>query len=103
MTEQRLEQTEKVEHMKGPHAIKQMLTGPQKTHPLWVAGHRHVRPNERSLEPLAGTDGDETMMDNHGDDEAGETTAVKAQIQPMKPSDQEVATHKACGHDPCRD
>ena len=35
MTEKRLEQTEKTEHMRGlPHAIKQMLTGPQKKHPF---------------------------------------------------------------------
>ena len=28
-------------------------------------------------EPLTGTDGDETMMDNPGDDDAGTTSAVK--------------------------
>ena len=68
-----------------------------------VAGHRPVRPHERSLEPLTETDGDETMMDNPGDDDAGETSAVQSTIQPMKPSDQEIATHEACGHCPHRD
>ena len=29
------------------------------------------RPQERSLEPLTGTDGNETMVDNPGDDDAG--------------------------------
>ena len=34
MTEQFLEQTEVVEHMRGlPHAIKLVVTGPQKRHP----------------------------------------------------------------------
>ena len=36
-----------------------------------------VRPQERSLEQLIETDGDETLMDNLGDDDAGETSAVK--------------------------
>ena len=45
-----------------------------------VAGHRLVRPHERSLEPFTETDGDETMMDNPGDDDAGETAAVKSKI-----------------------
>ena len=44
---------------------------------FWVAGHSPVRPHERSLEPLTETDGDETMMDNRGDDDAGETSAVQ--------------------------
>ena len=48
---------------------------------FWVAGHRHARPNERSLEPLFETDGDETMLDRHGDDDAGETSAVKSKIE----------------------
>ena len=69
----------------------------------WVAGHRLVRPHERSLERLTETDGDETMMGNPGDDDAGETSAVKSKIQPMKPSDQEIATHEARGHYPYRD
>ena len=74
MTEKRSEQIEKIEHGVGlPQVIKQMLTVPQKTHPFWVAGHRLVRPHERPLEPLTETDGDETMMDNLGDDDAGET------------------------------
>ena len=69
MTEQRVEQTEKVEHMwRLPHAIKQMLSEPPKTHPFWVAGHRLVRPNVRSLEPLTETDGHDTMLDHVGDD-----------------------------------
>ena len=32
------------------------------------------------------------MMDHPGDDDAGETSAVTSKIQPMKPSDQEMAT-----------
>ena len=43
------------------------------------------------------------MMDNPGADDAGETSAVKSKIQPMKPPDQEIATHETCGHYPCRD
>ena len=58
-----------------------------------MAGHRHVRPQEQSLEPLTETDRDEPMTDNP----AGETSAVKSKIQPVKPSDQEIATHEACG------
>ena len=58
-------------------------------------GHKLVR----SLEPLTETDGDETMMDNPGNDDAG----VKSKIQPMKPSEQEIATPEACGHYPYRD
>ena len=68
-----------------------------------MAGHRLVRLHERSLEPLTETDGDETLMDNLGDDDAGETSAVQSKTQPMKPSDQEIATHEACGHYPYRD
>ena len=35
MAEKRMEQTEKIEHVRGlPHAIRQMLTGTQKTHPF---------------------------------------------------------------------
>ena len=48
-----------------------------------VARHRPVRPRERSLEPLTETDGDETTMDNSGDDDAGKTGAVKTKIKPM--------------------
>ena len=90
MTEKHLEQTEKFEHMNRRHIL---LSG---------AGHRPARPRERSLAPLIGTDGDETMMDKPGDD-AGETNAVKSKIQPLKPSDQQIATHEACGHHPYRD
>ena len=43
------------------------------------------------------------MMDYPGGDDAGETGAVKSKIQPKKPSDQEIATHEACGHCPYRD
>ena len=65
------------------------LVGPQKTS-FWVAGHTLVRPSARTLEPLTETDGDETMMDNPGVDDAGDTTsAVKSKIQPTKSSDQE--------------
>ena len=42
-------------------------------------------------------------MDNLGDDDAGETDAVESNIQPMKPSDQDIATYEACGHYPYRD
>ena len=92
-----MEQTEKIEHMRRPlHPMKQMLIGPQKNTFLWVAGHRLVRPNERSFEPSTETDGDETLMDNPGDDE-GETGVVKSKMQPMKLSDQEIATQEACG------
>ena len=42
--------------------IQQMLTGPQKTH---TSDQRETR----SLEPLTETDEDETMMENHGDDD----------------------------------
>ena len=40
------------------------------------------------------------MMDNLGDDDAGETSAVKSKIQPP---DQETAAHEACGQYPYRD
>ena len=43
------------------------------------------------------------MMDNPGADDARETSAVKSNIQQMKPSDQEIAAHEACGHYPYRD
>ena len=59
---------------------------------FWVAGRRL---NERSLEPLTETDGDETMMNHLGDDDAGETSAFKSKIQPMKPSDLWIAAHEA--------
>ena len=36
------------------------------------------------------------MIDNPGEDDVGETSAVKSKIQPM-PSDQEIAAHEACG------
>ena len=109
MTEKRLEQTGKIEHMRGlSQVLKQMLTGRKDVFcttftNFSVARHRLARPHERSLEPLTETDGDETVMDNPGDEDAGETSAVKSKIQPMKPSDQEIATHEACGHYPYRD
>ena len=72
ITAQRLEQTEKVEHISGLlHVIEQILVGPQKTS-FSMAGHRLVRPNERFSEPLTDTDGDETVMENHGEVDAGE-------------------------------
>ena len=61
-----------------------------------------VRPQEQ-LEPLTETDRDETMTDNPDGNDAGEISAVKSKIQPLKPSDHEIATHEACGHYPCRD
>ena len=71
MVEKRLEQKQSVDHMKRlPHAITQILTGRKEAsstppHNLWVARHRDVGLNERSMEPLFETDGDETMMDHH--------------------------------------
>ena len=61
-----------------PHAIKQMLTGPQ-THPFWEAGHRLVRPN-LTLEPLSERDEDETMMEHYADDDAGRTVQSNQKI-----------------------
>ena len=49
------------------------------------------------------TDGDETTMNRLGDDDAGETGAVKSKIQSMKPSDQQIATHETFGYNPYRD
>ena len=71
-------------------------------------GHRRhiligVRPDTRSTEPLTETDGDETRMAKHRDDDAGENSAVRANSQPPKPSDQEPTTHEACGHHPYRE
>ena len=43
------------------------------------------------------------MMDNPVDDDAREMSSVKSKIQPMKPSDQEIATHEACCHYSYRD
>ena len=43
------------------------------------------------------------MMDNLGADDAGETSAVRSKIQPMKPWDQEIATREASGHYQYRD
>ena len=45
ITENRMEHMEKIDHMRALlHALKQMFTAPQKTHPfLGVAGHRPVR------------------------------------------------------------
>ena len=73
--------------------IKQMLTGTQKTDSFGWAGQRPARPRERALESLTETDGDETMMDNPGDDDAGEISAIKSKIQPMRPSDQNSGEH----------
>ena len=38
------------------------------------------------------------MMDNPGAEDSGEMSAVRSKIQPMKLSDEEIATHEACGH-----
>ena len=43
------------------------------------------------------------MMGNPGADDAGEKSAVRSKIQPIKPSNQEIASHEACGHCPYRD
>ena len=75
------DETEKIEHMRGlPHAIKQNVVRTEGCvffSTFSVAGHRLVRPQERSLIPLTVTDGDETMMDNPGDDDGWGTCAVK--------------------------
>ena len=42
-------------------------------------------------------------MDNLGNDDAIEPSAMKSEIQPMKTSAQVIATHEACGHYPCRE
>ena len=64
-----------------------------------MAGHKSVRPHERSLEPLTETDGDETMMHNPGDDDGEETSAVKSKIQPMRhlPTRHVVTIHIVIG------
>ena len=58
---------------------------------FWLSGDRLARPQERSLEPLTEID-----------DDAGETSAVKSEIQPMRRPNQDVATHGARGHHPYR-
>ena len=51
---------------------------------------------------LTGRDGDDTTMNNHGDDNARETNAAKSK-KTMKPSDREIATREASFHcDRCR-
>ena len=82
--EQRLERTEKVEHM---IALLHACELDHRRH----TGHKTRR---TTIGTFHWTDGDEN---------AGETSAVKSKIQPMKPSDQEIAEHEACGHYPYRD
>ena len=43
------------------------------------------------------------MMDNPGDDDARETSAIKSKFPASEASDQEIATHEACGRCPYRD
>ena len=47
-------------------------------------------PTPRALEPLSEADEDEILVEDHAEDDAGETNAVKKQIQPVKPSDQDI-------------
>ena len=54
---------------------------------FWMAGHRPVRPHERSLEPLTETDGDETMVDSPGDDDAGDELS-----QSVNPTDEAIGS-----------
>ena len=60
MTEKHLEQTEKIEHVRRlPHVIKTNVDwtkGCVFFTIFWMAEHRLVRPQERSLEPLTETD-----------------------------------------------
>ena len=42
-------------------------------------------------------------MENHGDDDAGETIAVRSKTEPMMPSSQEIVAHEARGYYPSRD
>ena len=103
MAEKRLEQKEKIEHTRRQvQVIKQIMIGPQETQSFSVAGHRRVRPHERSLEPLIETYGDETMMDNFGDDDAGETGCS----QIANPANEPIGLRDcspACDHYPHRD
>ena len=76
ITKKRTEQTEKM-----PHANKQIdVDWTTEGTSFWVARHRPVRPIERSLEPLTQTDGDDAMMDNPRDDDAGETNPTNEAI-----------------------
>ena len=76
----------------GPHRKKRLAESYHLQTRLWMGP---VRPQEQ-LEPL-------TETDNPDGNDAGEISAVKSKIQPVKPSDHEMATHEACGHYPCRD
>ena len=67
MTEKRLEQMEKIEHMMGAASFNHTdVDWSTEDTSFWVAGHRSVRPHERSLGPLTETDGDVTVVDNLG-------------------------------------
>ena len=83
-------------------AIKQMLTAPQKTHPFGVAGTQTFRSKlETNTEITGNVDwegGRRAMMEDHADDDAGETSAAKSKSQPVKHSEQDIASPEACGH-----
>ena len=49
---------------------------------------------------LERTDEDDAVMEDRGDDDACETSAVKEKHQPVKPPNQEIALREACGHYP---
>ena len=71
-----------------------------------MLGHRHIRPNMKSTvtshESLSEAGEDETMIEDHANEDTGETSAVKSRIQQVKPTDQQIA-REACGHYPYRD
>ena len=83
MTEERSEQTEKIEHMRGlpscNQTVKQMLTGRPDVSSLQPFGWQgtDLYDHERSLEPLTQTNRDKTTMDNHGDDDAGGNRCIQ--------------------------
>ena len=64
-----------------------------------------MRPNINAiLRPLESkAEEDEIMREDHANADAGEPSAVKTTNRPMKPSDQDTASPKACGHYPHRD
>ena len=43
-------------------------------------------------------DEDETMIEDHGDDDADDTHRSQIKIQAVMPSDQMIASQKACDH-----
>ena len=66
-----------------------------------MARHRPTIPNMnttlKSPERLNEADEDETKIGDHADDDAGGLGAVRSNIQPVKPSDQESASPPLMG------